>query len=281
MMTKIFLLFALFCSSVHADTLMTSPKHGERVEVSDHTVTLKWNEFPGATSYFLDIFPEKKASSIKTIQVNGTSYVLKFKKLPPTFYWRVRALEDLSPTKKLNTVYLYEKPILNISLYAEQLSSHVSVKSTDVNNSANVTGPMVEAHVDYSPVRWKNKYSFAAHVRTSDLKNGSGDALKEQRLGAEFGYHFNSGLSGKNILYAGYHIVNNLKFKFDDTITANYKVNFLTLRYFYQRPVFKTWEMELGTGVQFPFPYTWKPSFIFRPLLGKRIGTHWRLDGFL
>lgn len=258
---------------------MISPRHGERVDVADKKIHLKWDVFPNSTTYFVDIFLRPKKSSRKTIEVNGTSYILKLKRLPPVLYWRVRAKDDPNPSKKLYVMYLYEKPVLNVSLSITQVTSRISLRSEAASGSSTLGGQLIEANVDYSPVSWKNRYSLAMNARQATLKGG-GDGLDEQRLGAEFGYHFKSGMSGMNILYLGYHFVNKLNFEFDDSIKANYNVNFATLRHFYQRPIFRSWELELGTGVQLPFPYTFRPSFIFKPLLGKRLGVHWRLDGF-
>lgn len=281
---KIFtIMFALLLipqAFAQKSSLMTSPRHGERVDVSEKSVQLKWEEFPNASGYYLDIFLKPRKSSQKTIEVTGTSYQLRLKKLPPNLYWRVRAKEDPNPSKKLYVMYLYEKPIVNIGLTASHISSRINLKSDVAGGSSTVSGPMVEAHLDYTPVTWKNRYSLAVHFRQANLKNGE-DSLEEQRLGAEFGYHFKSGLRGKNILYLGYHFINRLNFVFDNEIKADYNVNFATLRHFYQRPIMKTWEVEIGTGIQLPFPYTFRPSFIFRPLIGKRLGMHWRIDGFL
>lgn len=136
----------------------------------------------------------------------------------------------------------------------------------------------MEIHADYRPAFLKNKYSIAIHARRSTLQSG-GDELNELRLGGEIGYHLRSGQRDTHSIYLGYYLLNDLDFKFDD-VTAKYSVNFLTLRHFFRKPVGNKFEFELGTGLQFPVPSSFRPSVSLKPLIGYRIGQNWRLDAF-
>lgn len=261
------------------EALMISPSHDERVDVSSHTLKFKWRG-QADKEYVLDVYYRRSRKPSRSFKVKGSSYEVRFKKLPPVFYWRVRPQENLSSSStRVNRVHLYERSPLTVSSFIGFTSSNIILSSKELSRSANVSGNLFEIHGDYRPSFLKGRYSFSFHARHSNLKSG-GDELKEIRLGGEIGYHLRSGTRDHHSLYLGYYLLNDLDFKFDD-VSAKYSVNFLTLRHFFQKPMGNNFEAELVTGLQFPVPSSFRPSISLKPLLGYRIGQHWRLDGFV
>lgn len=279
-MNFILIIFLAIASGLtFAKPVMLTPRHKAKVDVSKRTLEFKWKGTP-ETLYRLEIFYKLKSRPDRKFFTNGNSFKVKFRKVPPFLYWRVvPASEKIGKKGRVFQVHLYEKSELIISGFGGITSSKISLDSNDVNKSASVSGPLFEMHADYSPSYWKQKYSFAFHARKASL-SGGGDKLDEQRFGAEAGLHLRTGVSSTHIIYLGYHFINRLDFTFDD-VNATYDVNFLTTRYFFRKPVSENWEFEMGAGVQFPFPYTFKPSIVLKPLMGYRPRPDWRIDGFI
>ena len=280
-MRPFLLLLVLLWTDVQAApaSLMISPAHDERVDVSSHLLKFKW-QGEAEREYILDVFYRRSRKPSRSFKVKGSSYEVRFKKLPPVFYWRVRPSDNLSQSNpRVNRVHLYERSPLSVSAFLGLSSSNIILSSKELSRSADVSGNLLEVHAAYRPLFLRGRYSFAFHARQSSLQSG-GDELKELRLGGEIGYHLRSGSRDHHSLYLGYYLLNDLDFKFDEVL-AKYSVNFLTLRHFFQKPIGNNFEAELGTGLQFPLPSSFRPSISLKPLLGYRLGQHWRLDAFV
>lgn len=258
--------------------LMISPAHDERVDVSSHTLKFRWRG-EAEKAYVLDVYYRKSRKPSRSFKVKGASYEVRFKKLPPVFYWRVRPAENIEASNpRVNRVHLYQNSALFVNAFLGLSSSNIILRSREFSRSADVSGNLLEIHADYRIRALKNRYSVAFHARQSSLQSG-GDELKELRFGAELGYHLRSGQRDHHSIYLGYYLLNDLDFRFDD-VSAKYSVNFLTLRHFFRKPVGNKFEAELGTGLQFPVPSSFRPSVSLKPLIGYRLGQHWRLDAF-
>lgn len=135
--------------------LMISPAHDERVDVSSHTLNFTWKG-EAEREYLLDVYYKRARKPSRTFKVKGSSYQVRFKKLPPVFYWRVRPEDNLSASStRVNRVHLYEAASFFINAFAGYSSSNIILSSKDFNRAADVSGNLME-------ISWKS-------MRTTDL----------------------------------------------------------------------------------------------------------------
>lgn len=266
-------------SLAEQDVLMTYPGPGQVVDAFGRTITFRWKGEADA-KYKVEFYLRDSQKPTREVYVTGNSLVVKVSTLSPIIRWRVTPA-DVAELKSetLYRVYLAETEELRARMFTGVANSTTTISSAAVNDKISVRGAISGFAVTYAPRRWQNKYSFTLNYRRADL-SGDSEEVQEQRLGFEAGLRLENDATSAHLLNLGYIFMNQLNFQSRD-LDADYDVNFLTLRYQFQKSFQNNWYGELGLDLQIPFPYTFKPSVVVKPLVGYNLSPYWRLEGFV
>lgn len=272
-------IWSIGSSQADQNPLMIYPAHGEVVDAFGRTITFRWKGSP-ETKYKVEFYLRGTKKPARVVYATGDRLVVKVNTLRPIIRWRVTPVGG-NKTKRVRLfrVYLAEKEELRARMFSGFASSTTKISSAAVKDTISASGAISGFAATYAPRRWENKYSFTLNYRRADLSGGS-EEIQEQRLGIEAGVRLENDATSAHLVNFGYIFMNELNFQFQN-VDADYEVNFLTFRYQFQKSFQNNWYGELGFDLQIPFPYTFKPSVVVRPLVGYNLSPYWRLEGFV
>lgn len=260
--------------------------------------TFKWNEPDPDLQYFLAIYFNGKGPA-KVIEVKGGSYTLKLKKMPTELHWRVFSKNPtITKTKTPDSVTLSYRPVnkkkYKIKLVKKldhfkpvnpfifraayyQTQTKFKIDADNINEKDSLGGRIFELNAEYFPRGWKQRKSINLHYKTSNLSSVDNE-LGEQKLGAEFGWVLGSKASTHHQLYAGYHFINNLKFKLSDKLNTDYDLRLISVRYLFRKQLKEKLAFEVTSSMQIPTSFNSTPSVILRPGVNYLISRHLWID---
>lgn len=276
-----FLLAALFSFSTLAGSAqMITPRNGVTLALKSNAVRFTWNEIDPTKEYVLELMSQNKNAKPIKVKVRGNTHLVNFKHLPPTLYWRVYPKSESNP-KSIEPfkVNLRAKTKWDIGADIGYVQTHARLKSSEVGQTQNLTGPMVELKAFYSPAKWR-KLVTGFFFRNIQLSDGDSE-LNEMRLAAEVGQKLTSTYMHSQTIFLIYQFYNQQKYTFKDSSTATYDVQFLGAHYNYTRRLTEKWNTSLDLHLLSPTQFNVRPSFTLRPQIGRQINQRWRADGFL